>query len=191
MYFALILFKINLLFNNLIAFFYFNNFWAWDFILQIYDMPLKVCSLNMVPIEFNDGVEKSFHLSSDEFLKHFVIADFMIVITVVTEFLKLQVRVLDRRHEKLKHGHAFLQGHERDFGTDSDDFVFQKCLAEDIVLKFSLDFSLLVKCELLKLSLLKHSCQYLFSGTFLAVHGSHIMDKIGQKLVHLILISNH
>jgi hypothetical protein len=59
------------------------------------------------------------------------------------------------------------------------------------VLKFSLDFSLLVERELLKLSLLKHSCQYLFSCAFLAVQGPHIVDKIGQKLVHLVLISYH
>ena len=124
MNFALILFKINLLFNNFITFFEFDYFWTWDFVLQIYDMPLKVCTFNMVPIEFYDGAKKSFHLSADESLKHFIVADFMIVIAVVTEFLQLQVRVLDGRHEKLEYGHALLQGHEWDFGTDSDDFVF-------------------------------------------------------------------
>ena len=154
-------------------------------------MPLKFCSFYMVPVEFGDGAEKSFYLSAQKLFKHFIVADLMIVNPIVTEFLKLQVRVLDRCHEKLENGHALFEGHERNFGTYSDDFVFQKCFTENIVLKFSLHFSLLVKCELLKLSLLKHCCQYLFSGAFLAVYGPHIVDKIGQKLVHLILISNH
>ena len=57
------------------------------------------------------------------------------------------------------------------------------------MLEFPLDFSLLMKCELLLLSLFKHSCQYSFSSAFLAVHGPYIVYKICQKLVHLVLIS--
>ena len=87
-------------------------------------MPLKVCTFYIVPIEFNDGVEKSFHFSANEFFKHFIVADLMIVMTIVTEFLKLHVRVLDGCHEKLEYGHAPLESHERYFGTDSNDFVF-------------------------------------------------------------------